>query len=314
MSGKPVVVIFTGTSNTGGAALDVLKEKFADQLEIRAVVRVDQNVDLLKDYSPPCKIIKGDVLRPVMLGPVLHGCKAAYFAVPSLQNRAELGRRFVDVCIEHGVEYGILGSIVGADKQETEYQRQFYELEQYVLSKAGTPVKVAVGDKGKIQFKPVILRCAPFYQNFYGSYMGMKAGSLYYPLGHGTEKGRLAHVDFHDVGKVIACILANPEPHANKVYNLIGEYHAGNQIAGAITMKAGVGVKYHDVDDDTTVAAFEALGLQPWIAAGNVETIRWFREGNGQDIPSDILAITGDHPTKFGDFVRVYLKPLLTSE
>ena len=134
--------------------------------------------------------------------------------------------------------------------------------------------------------------------------MGMKAGSLYYPLGHGTEKGRLAHVDFHDVGKVspapclrlclplsivlfplclsispplslslspslycplpsvsaspslpvsllsqlpvflpslppavqanlkkvIACILANPAPHANKVYNLIGEYQAGNQI------------------------------------------------------------------------------------
>ena len=37
--------------------------------------------------------------------------------------------------------------------------------------------------------------------------MGMRAGSLYYPLGHGDVKGRLAHVDFHDVGKVRVCVL-----------------------------------------------------------------------------------------------------------
>ena len=68
--------------------------------------------------------------------------------------------------------------------------------------------------------------------------------------------------------------------------------------AGAITMHAGLGVKYHDVDDATTVAAFEALGLLSWIAKGNVEMLKWFREGRGQDVASDVLAITGKAPTK----------------
>lgn len=281
---------------------------------MRAVVRNDQSAEAVKEFAGSCSIIKGDVLQPLMLGPVLKGCKAAYFAVPCLPNRAELARRFVDICIERGVEYGVLTSIVGADLAETEYQRQFKEIEEYALSKMGANIKVDVGDKGKLTFKPVILRCGLFYQNFYGSYVGMKSGTLYYPLGNGNEKGRLAHVDFHDVGRAIAHVLVSPERHAGKIYNLIGEYQAGNQIAGAVTMKAGVGVKYYDVDDATAVAAFEALGLAPWIAAGNVEMLRWFREGRGQDIASDYTAITGSPPTKFGEFVKNHLKPLLTSD
>jgi hypothetical protein len=33
------------------------------------------------------------------------------------------------------------------------------------------------------------------------------------------------------------------------------------------------------VEDETAVEALEALGLKSWVATGNVEMFRWFREG-----------------------------------
>lgn len=96
-------------------------------------------------------------------------------------------------------------------------------------------------------------------QNFFGSLGGIAAGTLYYPLGQ--NDGKLPHVDLMDVGKVrvcvreenegftkhsnckkiiasflsatlqaVAAILVNPEPHAGKTYNLVGEYQSGSFI------------------------------------------------------------------------------------
>ena len=78
-------------------------------------------------------------------------------------------------------------------------------------------------------------------------------------------------------------------------------------------MKAGVACKYQDVDDATAIAAFTALGLQPWIAEGNVEMLHWFRNGNGQDIESDVPKIIGEDSTKFAFFVKNCFKPMLNS-
>lgn len=84
----------------------------------------------------------------------------------------------------------------------------------------------------------------------------------------------------------------------------------------------------------------QELGLIPWIAKGNVEMLQWYRTGqyvstsqpllspalqltptfplpslsssnSGLDIVSDIPSILGRNPTRFGDFVASYLKPML---
>jgi len=300
-------VIFTGTSNTGGSAIEYITSHFSGKVNIRAIVRKPGAGDIFQGL-PGVDVVIGDITKTPILGPVFQGANAAFFSTPTTTNRADLGKRFVDACIEHGVQYGVFISVLGASKKQTAYQKQFAEIEAYALSKAGTPVKLAVGDKGKVKFAPVILRCAPFYQNFYGSLVGIQSGVLHFPLG----LNKFPHVDFMDVGKCIAHILVNPEPHAGKIYNLIGEFQAGNQLAAAITMKAGVPCTYETVADDIAALAFEQLGLQPWIARGNVEQIKWLREGGADGEPlGDIQAITGAPATRFGDFVRDNLKPML---
>ena len=103
----------------------------------------------------------------------------------------------------------------------------------------------------------------------------------------------------------------DPAPHANKVYNIIGQYQSGGQIAGSITRKAGVPCRYEDVDDDTAEYAFSVLGLQRWISRCTVEQVAWFRDGNGAGIPSDIPRILRRPPTAFGDFVQHSIRPML---
>ena len=93
--------------------------------------------------------------------------------------------------------------MLDCDKAVTAYQKQFYEIEQAAQGMAGKPVVKPIGDTGSLKFSYTALRCANFYQNFYGSLQGIMADqSLYYPLGDGSDEGKVAHVDLNDVGEV----------------------------------------------------------------------------------------------------------------
>ncbi len=140
----------------------------------------------------------------------------------------------------------------------------------------------------------------------YGFVTGMAAGKLYYPL----AEGHFPHVDLLDVARVLAAILADPAPHAERVYSCLAEYQGGNQLASAIGLRvravaffslslarvvahwrgagspladgrtqANRGCTYESVSDATAVAAFEMLGLSRANAVNHVGTLRFFRTG-----------------------------------
>ena len=89
--------------------------------------------------------------------------------------------------------------------------------------------------------------------------------------------------------------MRSPESHAGKAYNIIGETQTGAMLAGTITMKAGHGqVNYQNVSDAIAVEAFEALGLQKWLAAGNVEMLAFCKKGGMKKYGAgDFKALTG---------------------
>lgn len=303
---KPTVVVFTASSNTGSACIDHLLDNYADKVKVRGIVRKKGNIE--EDVASQIEVVEADLTKPKIIGPAFKGANVAYLSTPADKKRVELSKTFIDMCFEHGVQYAVIMSYVGSETKETLYHRQFAEIEEYARSREGQAVKVAVGDRGHVKFSPIIVRAPPFYQNFYGSFRGIQNGTLYYPL----EDGKLTHVDFMDVGKAIATILVDPAKHAGKAYNIIGDSHPGNMIASAISMKAGKQCKYESVDDETAVTAFKYLGLQEWIAEGNVEMLRFIREGGMDKYDrGDFQGITGDKPSRFQDFVRDYLKPML---
>lgn len=308
MADLPVVVVFTANSNTGTAVVRELAANYADKVRIRCVVRRKANAKHLQGL--PIEVINADITQPHLLKAVFaDDVNACFWSTPTTENRAELTKLFIDACIEYGVDFPIIVSVLDADKKVIAHQKHFGEIEDYCEKKRGTPVKRQLLDTGKQVLSPVILRCAPFYQNLLASLAGIAEDTLYYPLG--KNEGFLPHVDLADIGKIGAKILVEPEPHANQTYNVIGEYHQGNQIATAITRSTGHHCKYEEVDDGTAIAAFSALGLPDWLSEANVEHLAYFRQDLGQDIESDVEKILGTPPTKFAAFCKRELKPLL---
>eukprot|EP00049_Salpingoeca_infusionum_P022323 m.6095 g.6095 ORF g.6095 m.6095 type:complete len:310 (+) comp5126_c0_seq2:207-1136(+) len=302
---KHSVVVMTANSNTGTAVVSQLCEAFADKVNVRAVVRKMGRAEDIEEM--PIEIVTGDIMQRHMLGPVFADIKAAYFAVPNEKDRVTKTKAFFDACIEHGIEHGIILSLLGADEPATEAQSQFAEIEAYAKAVAGKPVKLPVGDKGKVKFKYTILRCAPFYQNFFANLPTIAEGHLYLPL----AAMKLGHVDMDDAAKCVATILSNPGEHADKTYTLIGEYQAGNMLASTIAMKAGIHCSFETVPDEVVSEAYTTLGMSSWATNNAVAMYRWFREGHGIVESNDIETITGSKPRKFGKFVAETLKPLL---
>ena len=110
-------------------------------------------------------------------------------------------------------------------------------------------------------------------------------------------------------------MLVDPAPHAGKAYNIIGETQTGASLAGAIAMKSGVPCEYENVEDEIVVMAFTVLGLQNWLAEGNVQMLKYIREGGLDGVDKgDFEKLTGSKPAKFGDFVKSYLKPMIASD
>ncbi|EGD82948.1 hypothetical protein PTSG_12041 [Salpingoeca rosetta] len=308
MADKPVVVVFTANSNTGTAVVRELAANYADDVRIRCVVRKKANAKHLQGL--PIEVINADITQPALLKAVFaDDVNVCFWSTPTTQDRADLTKRFVDACIEYGVDFPVIVSMLDADKRGTLHQQHFAEIEAYCEKMRGTPVKRQLLDTGKQTLAPIILRCAPFYQNMLASLAGIAEGQLYYPLG--KNEGYLPHVDLKDVGKIGAKILVDPTPHGNKTYNLIGEYQQGNQLASSITRSTGHPCTYEEVDDPTAAMAFAALGLPEWLADANTELIAYFREDNGQDIKSDVEEVLGTPPTKFAAFCKREMKPFL---
>ncbi|EGD83042.1 hypothetical protein PTSG_03680 [Salpingoeca rosetta] len=188
-----------------------------------------------------------------LLDPVFEGVNRAYFAVPTSQDRVKVTKAFVDACFDHGVEHAVIVSVIGADTRDTVFHQQFKEIEDYVLGRADKPVRLKVGDKGQVRFRPVILRCAMFYQNIYSFVPVLKDGHLYLPL----RDGSLGHVDMEDVGACIAEILVGPERFDKRTYNLVGEYQRGNIMASAISMGARVHCTYENVEPDVVIQSLK---------------------------------------------------------
>lgn len=306
---KPTVLVITGNSHTGEAAIFALRDKFAGQVRIRAVIRKQKHAERISTV-PDLEVIVADLQQPSMLQSLFKGgVQAAYFAPPLGKNRVALGRVFIDLCIEHGVDYPVICSMVGADLSATEQPlREMAEIEAYARSKQGQPVKRQLWDTGKSLLQPIIMRSGVFYQNAFNHVAMIRAKVLYLPLG---DDGRMPHTDLADLGAAIANVLVRPAKFGGRVYNVISEAQTGGQMASAINMGTSMGCRYEKVSDMVAVAAFKTAGLSADAAEQYVALLRFYRNGGGQDAVSDVTELTGARPRRFAEFCKTAIKPLL---
>jgi len=221
----------------------------------------------------------------------LHGVDSLWLTAPNPQktdkafDRINLAKKVVDAAKKAGVKFILLGSVFGAQNESIVFEKEFRELEKYIEASG---------------ISHSFVRMIAFTENAVGSKGAFEHGVYPQPLGNGS----FSPVSVVDVGLISATILANPEKHKGKHYDLTGpEVLSGEQQAAAVGRVLGKEIKYVNSDKEETVKIFEAW-FAPYQARGLVELYGLYEIGKGARVSPDFKNVTGKEGTKFEDRLR----------
>jgi uncharacterized protein YbjT (DUF2867 family) len=94
-----------------------------------------------------------------------------------------------------------------------------------------------------------------------------------------------------DIAEAASIILADPLPHRNKTYSLVGPVFTQTQVAKAFTTALGREIKYSQVPFEDFQTGLETA-VPAWQAAGIVELLRMVNANKYQFKSNDFEAIT----------------------
>jgi len=283
---KPIVLVTGANGNTGKEVTLALLNHFKDSITVQAGVRSkDKGQDLEKSGAI---LVETDFNNAEKS---LHGVERIWLTAPNPQktdkpfDRIILAKKVVDAAKKAGVKFILLGSVLGAANESFVFEKEFRDLEKHIEA-SGIP--------------HTFVRMIAFTENAIGSKGAFEQGVYPQPLGNGS----FSPVSVVDVGLISATILANPEKHKGKHYDLTGpESLSGEQQAAAVGRVLGKEIKYINSDKEETVKIFEAW-FAPYQARGLVELYGLYENGKAVHVSPDFKNVTGKEGTKFEDRIR----------
>lgn len=205
-------------------------------------------------------------------------------APPGMESQVEGWRSLFSLAREAGVKHLVLMTAKGAGEDTPHGQGE-----------------AALKSSG---LSWTILRPTFFAQNF-ATYSGdsiRREGAFYYPAG----EGRTAFVDVRDIAAVAAEVLAHPEKHAEKVYELTGPAALSMaEVAQILSEVLGRSVRYVDPGEEGYRKALESHGLSPALAG--MFTYLYavvVKNGWAAGTSQDVAKVLGRAPVGFEQFAR----------
>ncbi|MFG2907456.1 NAD(P)H-binding protein [Kitasatospora sp. NPDC048286] len=287
----------TGAAGRVGAVgRSVVEDLRQRGLPVRAMVRSDdERAEALR--ATGAEVVLGDLTRVDDVAEALAGCRRVYFgmgvsaqylqaalttaAVARAAGRLEV---FVNMSQLTVSELGL------SDTGESHQHRQQWLVEQ-VLAWSGLPV---------VELRPTVFLENPLFR------VGLSSipvdGTIRLPLGG----ARTSPVAAADVAAVVAQVLAEPQPHLGRVYELTGPRSLdGPGLAAEVSAALGRPVRYTDVpleewiDHDLRPLELPAHVFQ------HISTMARLHAENRYDRRADgVEQVTGRPATGVGDFVR----------
>ena len=261
----------------GGAVVEALRGR---GLPVRALVRRDD--DLTR---------AGEVLR------ALEGCKRMYFGMsvsaPYLEATvatAAAARERGDLEVFVNMSQLTVSQMSLTETTDSPQHRQHWLAEQ-ALNWSGLPV---------VHVRPTVFLRHPFFLAWAAESI-IRDGTIRLPFG----SARTSPVDTLDVAEVIAAILAGPEPHVGKVYQLTGPRSQDVRgLAAEYSDALGRPVAYVDVPfEQWRDQELRPRGL-PEHVYEHLLTMAKLHAANRYDrLTHDVEAILGRPATSARDFV-----------
>jgi len=205
-------ILVTGAAGSVGSTAHTAIATLLEQgHRVRAMVRkLDARADTLRDMG--AEVVVADMLDIIAVRAAMQGCSAVYFTMSISDNYLEASVNVTAVAKSLGVKAFVnMSQMTVSEMSETEttnspQQKQHWLAEQ-VLHWSGLPV--------------VYLRPTVFFDGMF-LVQGAKGIRDDNVIRLPFADGKTALIAGADVGVAAAAVLANPEPHIGKVYELTG--------------------------------------------------------------------------------------------
>ena len=287
---KPTVFVLGCSGSIGSATVRALSRKYSGTLNILAGTRdtASEKVASLRSL-PGVTILHADMNNKEGLRDLLTGVTSLFIVTPTNGFRLAIGA--AEVAKASGVKHILTVSVLTVELTDTIYGKQYGELESSVKH---------------LQIPYTFIRLPPFVDNYWAYKRPIQQNSSFSTPGDPTKP--FSAVVVEDAGKAAAAIMAEPEKHYGKTYNLISNSHTLNELAAAFSQALGKNVKYERISyNDCRRRLVEVVGFSEEDADGILEIYRLTDEECPMvDDPemSHFNQITGEKPTSLKEWVN----------
>lgn len=265
--------LITGaTGKTGSVTADLLLRRGH---RVRAMVRRDDDRSRAL-AAAGAEVVHGDLLDLDSVTAALDGVSGAYFVYPIREGLLDATVTFAQAATETGVRSIVDMSQISARREAKSNAARQHWLAERLLDRTGLLTT---------HLRPT------FFAEWLTTWWELRDGEGHLRLPFG--EGRHAPITAADQGRVIAAVLADPEPHDGAVYPLHGPVELDHhEIAAAIATTLGIPVRYEPIGVEEFAASMTQRGFPAHLVQhlSNVAI----------DYRDSVFAGTNDHVEKIG--------------
>jgi uncharacterized protein YbjT (DUF2867 family) len=304
MSSDQSPILVTGAAGRVGAVGRTVTELLLQKGKaVRAMVRNDdERAQALRDMG--AEVVVGDLLDLESMHRAIAGCETMYFGMSVSDAYLAATVNAAAVAKHHGVKAFINMSqmtLVQMSITETTAspQHKLHWLAEQALNWSGLPV---------VHVRPTV-----FLEGFFLMFSAptvKKSDQIRLPFGD----GKTSPVAAEDVARVVAALLAEPQPHIGKTYHLTGPQSQNmHGYAEEYSKALGRAITYQDIDVGPWRASLIERGL-PIHLVNHLSTMAdLHRAGRYDRMTDDVLTLTGEAAMSVQDFVRKNAKAFTAS-
>ena len=290
---EPILV--TGAAGRVGAVGRTVTERLLKQGKaVRAMVRSeDERAQSLRDMG--AEVVVGDLLDLESMHRAIDGCEAMYFGMSVSEAYLAATVNAAAVAKYHGVKAFInMSQMTVSQMSITETtaspQHKLHWLSEQALNWSGLPV---------VHVRPTV-----FFEGFFlllASDSVRESNQIRLPFG----EGKTSPVAAEDVARVVAALLADPQPHIGKIYHLTGPQSENMHFYAEEYSKAlGRAITYQDIPVGPWRDALLESGVPVHLVSHLTTMADLHRVGRYDRMSDDVLKLTGRDPLSVQEMVR----------
>jgi uncharacterized protein YbjT (DUF2867 family) len=289
------LILVTGAAGRVGAVGRTITELLLKQGKaVRAMVRSeDERAQALRELG--AEVVIGDLLDLDSMHRAIAGCDTMYFGMSISDAYLTATVNTAAVAKHHGVKAFInMSQMTLSQMSITETtaspQHKLHWLAEQALNWSGLPV---------VHVRPTVLLDG-FFLIFTADSV-RQSNQIRLPFG----EGKTSPIAVEDVARVVSALLADPQPHIGKIYNLTGPQSENMDFFALEYSKAlGRTITFQDIPVEPWRDALLERGLPVHLVNHLATMADLHRAGRYDRISDDVLKLTGQQPLSVEEFVR----------